>query len=135
MKNLLTYLAKNNDFPLIPTQSESIIFAQKTLKKLGFSPLPQELADFLHHQNGFKAEDCRIFGIFPEPNNLMDIVNANIFYQDKFSKDQLLIAENTFDFLLYDTTKQIYKIIDKQDFNVLEEYKTLEKALENIIKI
>ena len=65
----------------------------------------------------------------------MDIVNANIFYQDKFSKDQLLIAENAFDFLLYDTTKQIYKIIDKQDFNVLEEYKTLEKALENIIKI
>ena len=135
MEKLLTYLAKNNDFSHNTAKAEMLIFAQKTLKKLGFAPLPQELTDFLHLQNGFKAEDCRIFGIYPEPNNLMDIVNANIFYQDKFSKDQLLIAENAFDFLLYDTTKQIYKIIDKQDFNVLEEYKTLEKALENIIKI
>ena len=65
----------------------------------------------------------------------MDIVNINIFYQDKLPKNNLLIAENEFDFLIYDASHQVYKIIDKQDLNVLEEYASFEQAIENIIKI
>lgn len=135
MKNMLKTLAKENEGSLPAVKTENIIFAQKTLKKFGFTIFPKELTDFWHQQNGFSAEGCHIFGIIPEPNNLMDIVNINIFYQDKLPKNNLLIAENEFDFLIYDASHQVYKIIDKQDLNVLEEYASFEQAIENIIKI
>lgn len=134
MSDLISYLKKhNNRFEKAP-KVETLIFAQKTLASLGLCSLPQEMATFLNDVNVFCAEDTRIYGICPHPDETLDIVNANVFWKFFTKGKSLVLAENDFDILLYVPENSCYQIVDKQDGDVLEVYSTLEKALYAILK-
>ena len=64
----------------------------------------------------------------------MDIINVNILNKEKIKQEQLILADNEFDFLIFESKNKSYQIVDKQDLTVLEEYNTLEQGLNSIIK-
>lgn len=131
---ILDTLKKQNTYAVEPLSPQNLIYAQKTLLKFGFAEIPEEACNFLHHINGFTDEGCHIFGIIPEPLNFMDIINVNILNKEKLKQKQLILADNEFDFLIFDSKSKSYQIIDKQDLAVLEEYNNLEQGLNSIIK-
>lgn len=131
---ILAELKKHNTYSPQPLSPQDLIYAQKTLLKFGFAEIPEEFCNFLHQINGFAYEGEHIFGIIPEPLNFMDIINVNILNKEKIKQEQLILADNEFDFLIFESKNKSYQIVDKQDLAVLEEYNTLEQGLNSIIK-
>ena len=131
---ILDKLKKQNAYAVEPLSPQDLIYAQKTLLKFGFAEIPEEVCNFLHQINGFAYEGCHIFGIIPEPLNFMDIINVNILNKEKLRQNQLILADNEFDFLIFNSKNKSYQIVDKQDLAVLEEYNNLEQGLNSIIK-
>lgn len=131
---MIETLKKQNTYAVEPLSPQDLIYAQKTLLKFGFAEIPEEVCKFLHQINGFTYEGSHIFGIIPEPLNFMDIINVNILNKEKLKQDQLILADNEFDFLIFDNKSKSYQIVDKQDLAVLEEYNNLEQGLSSIIR-
>ncbi len=115
--------------------SEDLIFAQKALTKFGIGAMPADFVKILHHVNSLNLEGCRLFGVIPEPLNFMDIVNVNVVQKLPDAGDKIILGDNEFDSLVYVHSKQCYQIIDKSDNEVLEEYKSIEPAIYDILKI
>lgn len=99
-------------------EPEALIIAQKVLHNMGLGMIPKSYADFLKHYNGLKYDGSYLFGATVDDD--LDIIDQN----EKISKPEnaLLIGCNDFDLLCYDPKSTSYKVVDRGDFAVTDEY-------------
>ena len=118
-----------------PLQLIDVIKTQKDLVKMGCPFLPVEFIDFLKQFNGVSASDCAILGIPPLDDNRLNIVEYNM--QFNASDDVAIIGYDDSAYLIYDNSENKYKLIDKNDMIVLEEFLNdeLVYALNSILHI
>ena len=107
---------------------------QQFLKQHNYALLPPEFIEFLHHFNGISYNGSTIYGILTS-QNLQDISKTNTSIIHPLHKDLVFLGHDDLDYLAYNERHQVYQIIDKADFEVLEEYKDLSSALQHILKI
>ena len=110
------------DSSLTPAQ---IIRCQKQLKQNNIAPVPDEYLQLLRFSNGLRGNGSLLAGIYPENPELPDLLRLNL----------RVLGVNEMDYLGYNHKWQVYQIIDKDDFEVLEEYHELTAALNDILKI
>ena len=114
-------------------ESEALIVAQKVLCNMGLDFLPISYVNFLKHYNGLKYNGCYLFG--PTVDDDMDIIDKN----EQIDKPEgtILLGCNDFDLLCYHIKKKEYLIVDRADFEVLEEYpeNKINDALSAIFKL
>lgn len=114
--------------------STLIITTQQELRQNNFPLMPERFIEFLHHFNGLTYNDATIFGIYTKENyNDISITNTSIFHP--LHKDLLFLGHNSFDYLAFNRRHEVYQIIDKVDFQVLEEYTDFSLAVRHILKI
>ena len=74
-------------------------------------------------------------GIYPENPEFPDLLRLNLRVRHPLCRDLIILGVNEMDYLGYNHKWQVYQIIDKDDFEVLEEYHELTAALNDILKI
>ena len=113
------------DSSLTPAQ---IIRCQKQLKQNNIAPVPDEYLQLLRFSS-------LLAGIYPENPELPDLLRLNLRVRHPLCRDLIILGVNEMDYLDYNHKWQVYQIIDKDDFEVLEEYHELTAALNDILKI
>lgn len=120
------------DSSLIPAQ---IIRCQKQLKQNNIAPVPDEYLQLLRFSNGLRGNGSLLAGIYPENPEFPDLLRLNLRVRHPLCRDLIILGVNEMDYLGYNHKWQVYQIIDKDDFEVLEEYHELTAALNDILKI
>lgn len=120
------------DSSLTPAQ---IIRCQKQLKQNNIAPVPDEYLQLLRFSNGLRGNGSLLAGIYPENPELPDLLRLNLRVHHPLCRDLIILGVNEMDYLGYNHKWQVYQIIDKDDFEVLEEYHELTAALNDILKI
>lgn len=120
------------DSSLIPAQ---IIRCQKQLKQNNIAPVPDEYLQLLRFSNGLRGNGSLLAGIYPENPEFPDLLRLNLRVRHPLCRDLIILGANEMDYLGYNHKWQVYQIIDKDDFEVLEEYHELTAALNDILKI
>lgn len=120
------------DSSLIPAQ---IIRCQKQLKQNNIAPVPDEYLQLLRFSNGLRGNGSLLAGIYPENPEFPDLLRINLRVRHPLCRDLIILGVNEMDYLGYNHKWQVYQIIDKDDFEVLEEYHELTAALNDILKI
>lgn len=101
-------------------KSVDIIRTQKDLVKMGCPFLPVEFIDFLKHYNGVSASDCAILGVPPLEDDRLNIVEFNKQYNG--STNMAILGYDDSAFLVYDNNENLYKLLDRADLVLLDEY-------------
>ncbi len=109
--------------------------ASQILAQHHIASIPSDYLHFLHFCNGLQYQDAWLLGIFEEHTQINDICRFNLQISHPLSKDIIILGFDEFDLLGYNQKWNSYQIIDKDDFEVLEEYQDLETALNYILKI
>lgn len=120
------------DSSLTPAQ---IIRCQKQLKQNNIAPVPDEYLQLLRFSNGLRGNGSLLAGIYPENPEFPDLLRLNLLVRHPLCRDLIILGVNEMDYLGYNHKWQVYQIIDKDDFEVLEEYHELTAALNDILKI
>lgn len=120
------------DSSLTPAQ---IIRCQKQLKQNNIAPVPNEYLQLLRFSNGLRGNGSLLAGIYPENPEFPDLLRLNLRVRHPLCRDLIILGVNEMDYLGYNHKWQVYQIIDKDDFEVLEEYHELTAALNDILKI
>lgn len=120
------------DSGLTPAQ---IIRCQKQLKQNNIAPVPDEYLQLLRFSNGLRGNGSLLAGIYPENPEFPDLLRLNLRVRHPLCRDLIILGVNEMDYLGYNHKWQVYQIIDKDDFEVLEEYHELTAALNDILKI
>lgn len=120
------------DSSLTPAQ---IIRCQKQLKQNNIAPVPDEYLQLLRFSNGLRGNGSLLAGIYPENPEFPDLLRLNLRVRHPLCRDLIILGINEMDYLGYNHKWQVYQIIDKDDFEVLEEYHELTAALNDILKI
>jgi hypothetical protein len=120
------------DSSLTPAQ---IIRCQKQLKQNNIAPVPDEYLQLLRFSNGLRGNGSLLAGIYPENPEFPDLLRLNLRVRHPLCRDLIILGVNEMDYLGYNHKWQVYQIIDKDDFEVLEEYHELTTALNDILKI
>ena len=115
-----------------PLRSVDVIEAQKRLVKEGYPLLPAQFIDFLKVCNGLRGESCAVFGIDPD-DKLLDIVDFN--KEHNASKSKVILGYDDFCFLVYDSSKERYALLDREDGDDLDDFlkDSLDYALSAIL--
>ncbi len=125
---------RQNKFEASGEQLETadIIITQKELKQKKGVVLPEEVINFLHHFNGFSYDGGQIYGIYNP-----DVLTNNIITENQKNniKNCIVLGHNEFDYLVYNNILNNYQILDKEDFEILEEYLDFDDGFSYIIKI
>ena len=120
------------DSSLTPAQ---IIRCQKQLKQNNIAPVPDEYLQLLRFSNGLRGNGSLLAGIYPENPEFPDLLRLNLRVRHPLCRELIILGVNEMDYLGYNHKWQVYQIIDKDDFEVLEEYHELTAALNDILKI
>lgn len=120
------------DSSLTPAQ---IIRCQKQLKQNNIAPVPDEYLQLLRFSNGLRGNGSLLAGIYPENPEFPDLLRLNLRVRHPLCRDLIILGVNEMNYLGYNHKWQVYQIIDKDDFEVLEEYHELTAALNDILKI
>lgn len=120
------------DSSLTPAQ---IIRCQKQLKQNNIAPVPDEYLQLLRFSNRLRGNGSLLAGIYPENPEFPDLLRLNLRVRHPLCRDLIILGVNEMDYLGYNHKWQVYQIIDKDDFEVLEEYHELTAALNDILKI
>ena len=120
------------DSSLTPAQ---IIRCQKQQKQNNIAPVPDEYLQLLRFSNGLRGNGSLLAGIYPENPEFPDLLRLNLRVRHPLCRDLIILGVNEIDYLGYNHKWQVYQIIDKDDFEVLEEYHELTAALNDILKI
>ena len=120
------------DSSLTPAQ---IIRCQKQLKQNNIAPVPDEYLQLLRFSNGLRGNGSLLAGIYPENPEFPDLLRLNLRVRHPLCRDLIILGVNEMDYLGYNHKWQVYQIIDKDDFEVLDEYHELTAALNDILKI
>lgn len=119
MQKFIQSLRQRKVFKGEPLDSESLIVAQKLLVNMHLDFLPHSYVDFLKNYNGVKADGAYLFGATVDDD--LDIIDKN--EQMKRPKNCILLGYNDFDILVFNFKKQMYQVLDREDFTMLDEYK------------
>ena len=136
MQNFINKI--NQIFGIITDSSRTpaqIIRCQKQLKQNNIAPVPDEYLQLLRFSNGLRGNGSLLAGIYPENPELPDLLRLNLRVRHPLCRDLIILGVNEMDYLGYNHKWQVYQIIDKDDFEVLEEYHELTAALNDILKI
>ena len=120
------------DSSLTPAQ---IIRCQKQLKQNNIAPVPDEYLQLLRFSNGLRGNGSLLAGTYPENPEFPDLLRLNLRVRHPLCRDLIILGVNEMDYLGYNHKWQVYQIIDKDDFEVFEEYHELTAALNDILKI
>ncbi len=133
------FINKINQISGIVTDSSlthaQIIRCQKQLKQNNIAPVPDEYLQLLRFSNGLRGNGSLLAGIYPENPEFPDLLRLNLRVRHPLCRDLIILGVNEMDYLGYNHKWQVYQIIDKDDFEVLEEYHELTAALNDILKI
>ncbi|MFI3241383.1 MAG: hypothetical protein R3Y43_02315 [Alphaproteobacteria bacterium] len=110
--------------------SKDLIEAQKILQKEKNISMPDDFIDFLHHYNGFSFDGGHIFGVFDNEHLLNNIVLENL---KLTATGFVFLGKNEFDYIAFDGTN--YVSIDKEDFEVMDEFEDFSSAFFHIINL
>ena len=99
-------------------ETEALLIAQKVLHNMGLDFIPQSYVNFLKSYNGLKFDGSYLFGATVDDD--LDIIDKN----EEMSKPQqtILLGYNDFDLLCFNYALKQYQIVDRTDFQVLENY-------------
>jgi len=114
--------------------SEDIIHFQQMLAYHKFALLPMDFINFLYKYNGLNHQGNIVCGIFYQ-DVYADLLSLNERVKHPLHKDMVFLGYDTFDYLAYNQKYKCYQIIDKTDFEVIEEYQDFASALQYILKI
>ena len=99
-------------------ESEALIVAQKILVNNGMDFIPHSYSSFLKVYNGFKRDGAYLFGASIDDD--LDIVDKN---KDMMKpENSLLLGYNEFDLLIFNYATKKYQIVDREDFDIIDEY-------------
>lgn len=105
----------------IPATDIQVKICNMKLKQNNLPELPDGYADLLKIHNGFSNEDAKVFGVEIKNNNwYKDIADFNINYFHGNKADWLILGENDYFFLIYDSSQKKYFVSDRDDLE--EEY-------------
>lgn len=139
MTDLTSYINLIKNTPDIrcgkPLQNEQLLRCRQFLHQQQIALPPDTFIELLKHFNGLILEDAAIFGILPEPGRFTELGTENIRIAHPLRSDLIILGADGFDLLAYNAKYEVYQIIDKQDFEVLEEYEEFIPALNHILKI
>ena len=114
--------------------SEDIIYFQQTLAHNKFAILPADFINFLYKYNTINYNGKIICGILHQ-DNYADILTLNKKVNHPLHKDLVFLGYDDLDYFAYNQKHKCYQIIDKLDFEVLEEYPDFSNTLQHILKI
>lgn len=136
MKRLLDLISKSN----ICHREQSlkvvdVIKTQKHLTQLGCPFLPTGFIDFLKQYNGVSASDCAILGVPPLNDERLNIIKFNKQFNN--SSEMTILGYDDSAFLVYNSAENMYKLLDRSNKIVLDEYSENELvyALNSILHI
>lgn len=129
IKSRISPKKENSLTPYLINQTEQI------LNQGNIAAIPQDYIHFLHFCNGLNYQDTWLCGIFTEHTQVNDICRLNLQTHHPLHQDIIFLGFDEFDLLAYNHKWKCYQIIDKDDFEVLEEYQDLKEALNYILKI
>ena len=118
-----------------PLQNEQLLRCRQILHQHQIALPPISFIELLRNFNGLLLADAAIFGILPEPGSFAELVAGNLHIAHPLRSDLIFLGGDSFDLLAYNAKYEVYQIIDKQDFEVLEEYEEFIPALNHILKI
>lgn len=118
-----------------PLSADLITQTNQLLAQHSIATIPEAYVNFLHFCNGLNHEDAWLCGIDVQHQKTNDIYQFNLQIAHPLSQDIIFLGFDEFDLLGYNQKWKTYQIIDKDDFEVLEEYQDLEPALNYILKI
>ena len=99
-------------------ESEALIVAQKILVNNGMDFIPHSYSSFLKVYNGIKRDGAYLFGATIDDD--LDIVDKN---KDMMKpENSLLLGYNEFDLLIFNYAIKKYQIVDREDFDIIDEY-------------
>lgn len=99
-------------------ESEALIVAQKVLVNEGMDFIPHSYSSFLKVYNGIKRDGAYLFGATIDDD--LDIIDKN--KEMIKPKDSLLLGYNEFDLLVFNYKIKKYQIVDREDFDIIDEY-------------
>ena len=99
-------------------ESEALIVAQKVLVNEGMDFIPHSYSSFLKVYNGIKRDGAYLFGATIDDD--FDIIDKN--KEMIKPKDSLLLGYNEFDLLVFNYKIKKYQIVDREDFDIIDEY-------------
>ena len=100
----------------VPATEAQVRICNLRLKQNNLPELPADYSDLLKLHNGFSNEDAKVFGVEIKDNNwYYDIADFNIKYFHGNKADWLILGENDFFFLVYDSSQKKYFIADRDD--------------------
>lgn len=121
MIELINYINKSNlCHKEEPLKVVDIIKTQKELVRMGYPFLPSDFIEFLTYYNGIRASDCAILGIPPLQDSKLNIVEFNAQFNNSINMSILGYDDSVF--LVYDNIEQKYKLIDKSNMVMIEEF-------------
>lgn len=115
-----------------PATQQQIIFAQKELFDRHLPALPKDFAELLKFINTFEYNGVALFGI----NNhsyLLDVVAENSALD--LGNDILVLGRDEFSYLVYDSSREQYQILDQQSLQSVKNCKNLEQAIRYLFKL
>lgn len=121
-----TYTGKNIDI-------KELIFYQRKLRLNNFPCIPEDYIKFLHQYNSLIGNNFWLFGIKPRKNNDMDIIFENIAINHPNKKQCLILGFDDVCYLIWNQQTLSYQLIDKNDFEVLNNYQTCSNALTDFL--
>ena len=130
MQNILTKISDLADtYKGKKLELQQVILYQRKLKLNNLPTIPKDYIKFLYQYNSLIGDNFWLFGINPRNNNDMDIIFENIAINHPNKKQGLILG---FDDVCYFTWNQqtlSYQLIDKSDFEVLNNYQICSNAL------
>lgn len=135
MKNLLKKI-KMLRLAIIgkPVAAADIIKVQQDLKLCGFPVIPTGYTELLHYINALEYNGCFLYGVRPQHFRL-DIFAKNVSLNLPMKESILVLGEDEFSWLCYDSRRENYSILDKESFHFCRCFKNPVSAVGYILKI
>lgn len=119
-----------------PALEAMVRMCSMKLRQNGLPELPESFCEVLKTCNGFSNEGSLVFGAEIKNNNwFKDVAAFNISYFKGESADWLILGEDDFFFLVYDSGREIYCVVDRDTLE--EEVMTVDivPALEYLLHV
>lgn len=112
------------------------IDARRYLKEANLALLPDEFFSLVKYVNGVKGDFGELYAIDPSgQSGFTDAVRANESLRLPDGENAAVLGENTFDYLVYDTTTQKYQLRDREDGEIMGDYGELSAAVKGLLRL
>ncbi len=134
MQNILNKISfLRNSYTGKRIETQDIILYQRKLKLNNFPCIPEDYIKFLHQYNSLAGDNFWLFGINPRKNSDMDIIFENIAINHPNKEQHLILGFDDVCYFSWNQQILSYQLIDKNDFEVLNNYQTCHEALNDFL--